>query len=368
MAETRVKKTICQNFQEKGECKFGESCHFAHGEEELGKLQVNPDSRFKKTLCIFYAAKGFCKFGETCHFAHGESEIGTTPPSAEATDMGGAGQTMQGTCKDWLDEKGFGFIKPDVPLKGGDVFVFRKELDSVQSLMKGERVFFEMVYDEKRQKYKATRCWREDVADRRPAPGGTETAASQAEMQAAIMAHYGHLFQTEYGQVDADQVMQQYAQLQQLQQAQLQQQQQMQQAQLQQQMLQADPLAIEGLPPPPGYGAIGHGSQSSHNRSSPYPVPLVAVGSQSGAADAGGSSVRVTAADLKDKSTVPDWIKNHPKFESRSTATDAGASSVRVTAADAHSQNFARQAAAQLLGKIPSAALGPRSAREKSWG
>lgn len=356
MTEHRLKKTLCQNFQATGKCQFGGSCHFAHGEHELGTMQVNPESRYKKTLCTYWESSGKCRFGSQCSFAHGEHELGKPPPTAleGSTDMGGPGKTMSGRCTEWLDEKGFGFIKAEVLLRGGDVFVFRKELEGCQELIKGERVLFEMEYDEKRQKYKATKCWRENVADSRYTPvvetGGGETTqeqmrmaivahyghlyghvdADQAEMQAAVLAHYGH---ETTGHLEMDQVMLQHAQLQHLQQARLQelqlQQQQQQQAsqsaaadsQLLEhtaQSLRAEAARLEEQAQElkqaqqAGYGAISHSSQSSYSRSSPYGGDSVRVaaadaaaaqllglcGGDAGGADAGGGSLRITAANV----------------------------------------------------------------------
>jgi hypothetical protein len=33
---------MCKNWKEKGVCKYGEKCLFAHGEKELTKRQVDP--------------------------------------------------------------------------------------------------------------------------------------------------------------------------------------------------------------------------------------------------------------------------------------------------------------------------------------
>jgi len=41
-AVVRLKFEMCKNWKEKGVCKYGEKCLFAHGEKELTKRQVEP--------------------------------------------------------------------------------------------------------------------------------------------------------------------------------------------------------------------------------------------------------------------------------------------------------------------------------------
>lgn len=38
----RLKFEMCKNFREKGVCKYGDKCLFAHGEKELTKRQIEP--------------------------------------------------------------------------------------------------------------------------------------------------------------------------------------------------------------------------------------------------------------------------------------------------------------------------------------
>jgi hypothetical protein len=89
------KTRLCQAF-DAGGCD-NPDCSFAHGEEELRSTNLF----FKKTLCI-WNQKGKCRNGEQCRFAHGAAELHTTPgvppaaPSSKATD--GAGATSKATA------------------------------------------------------------------------------------------------------------------------------------------------------------------------------------------------------------------------------------------------------------------------------
>jgi hypothetical protein len=40
IAPTRKKYEMCKNFKEKGVCKYGDKCLFAHGEHELTRRQT----------------------------------------------------------------------------------------------------------------------------------------------------------------------------------------------------------------------------------------------------------------------------------------------------------------------------------------
>jgi len=65
-----LKKTkICQLYQI-GKCNMGNACSFAHGDQEL---RSTPEF-FKTSLCHAFM-KGSCKAGESCRYAHGESEL-----------------------------------------------------------------------------------------------------------------------------------------------------------------------------------------------------------------------------------------------------------------------------------------------------
>jgi len=53
-----------------GNCKYGDKCNFAHGEDEL---RSTPDL-FKTAICNLWT-QGKCTAGEQCRFAHGYEDL-----------------------------------------------------------------------------------------------------------------------------------------------------------------------------------------------------------------------------------------------------------------------------------------------------
>lgn len=71
---------MCRPFKETGECKYGEKCQFAHGENELRTVQRHP--KYKTEYCRTFYGVGLCPYGSRCHFLHdlsGEDD-NTRPP------------------------------------------------------------------------------------------------------------------------------------------------------------------------------------------------------------------------------------------------------------------------------------------------
>lgn len=71
----RYKTELCRFFDEQGSCKFGRSCVFAHGKEELRK-PLNCHPRHKTVKCKAFHGEGFCSFGPRCSFLHTKPDLG----------------------------------------------------------------------------------------------------------------------------------------------------------------------------------------------------------------------------------------------------------------------------------------------------
>ncbi|GAA6010868.1 hypothetical protein JCM11491_004574 [Sporobolomyces phaffii] len=82
------KTELCRSWEEKGSCRYGFKCQFAHGREEQRSISRHP--KFKSELCRTFAINGSCPYGPRCCFIHqtlpnnGGSRT-TAPPSPVST-------------------------------------------------------------------------------------------------------------------------------------------------------------------------------------------------------------------------------------------------------------------------------------------
>lgn len=74
----KKKRELCQKFQN-NDCVLGRACPFAHGEAELGTVELVITEKVRTRICKFWTS-GRCVFGHQCVNAHGEHEIGTKRP------------------------------------------------------------------------------------------------------------------------------------------------------------------------------------------------------------------------------------------------------------------------------------------------
>lgn len=65
---SRYKTELCRTFAERGVCKYGAKCQFAHGPEEVRDLNRHP--KYKTEPCRTFHSIGFCPYGIRCHFVH----------------------------------------------------------------------------------------------------------------------------------------------------------------------------------------------------------------------------------------------------------------------------------------------------------
>lgn len=67
--QKNYKTEICKNFEFKGFCPFGETCCFAHGENEL-REKNNFNCFYKTKFCKQFFEHYFCPYGYRCQYLH----------------------------------------------------------------------------------------------------------------------------------------------------------------------------------------------------------------------------------------------------------------------------------------------------------
>ncbi|KII93382.1 hypothetical protein PLICRDRAFT_26628 [Plicaturopsis crispa FD-325 SS-3] len=75
------KTELCRSWEEKGTCRYGAKCQFAHGEEELRKVARHP--KYKTEICRTFWVSGSCPYGKRCCFIHTELPASGAPPGAD---------------------------------------------------------------------------------------------------------------------------------------------------------------------------------------------------------------------------------------------------------------------------------------------
>jgi hypothetical protein len=75
------KTELCRSWEEKGTCRYGAKCQFAHGEDELRKVARHP--KYKTEICRTFWVSGSCPYGKRCCFIHTELPASGIPPGAD---------------------------------------------------------------------------------------------------------------------------------------------------------------------------------------------------------------------------------------------------------------------------------------------
>ncbi|CAJ1453635.1 unnamed protein product [Effrenium voratum] len=75
----KKKKELCNKWKNGQDCVLGRACPYAHGEKELGTVELVVCGRVKTRICKFWTT-GNCMFLGNCVNAHGEKELGTKRP------------------------------------------------------------------------------------------------------------------------------------------------------------------------------------------------------------------------------------------------------------------------------------------------
>jgi hypothetical protein len=74
------KTELCRSWEEKGTCRYGAKCQFAHGEDELRKVSRHP--KYKTEICRTFWVSGSCPYGKRCCFIHTELPASGAPGTA----------------------------------------------------------------------------------------------------------------------------------------------------------------------------------------------------------------------------------------------------------------------------------------------
>ncbi|TDL28793.1 hypothetical protein BD410DRAFT_863436 [Rickenella mellea] len=75
------KTELCRSWEEKGSCRYGPKCQFAHGEEEIRKVSRHP--KYKTEICRTFWVSGSCPYGKRCCFIHTELPTSGAAPGAD---------------------------------------------------------------------------------------------------------------------------------------------------------------------------------------------------------------------------------------------------------------------------------------------
>ena len=67
--KVKYKTELCKYFEINGYCKYGESCAYAHGIENL-RSKVTNTTYYRTKKCVQFLENGFCPYGNRCQFAH----------------------------------------------------------------------------------------------------------------------------------------------------------------------------------------------------------------------------------------------------------------------------------------------------------
>lgn len=78
------KTELCRSWEEKGTCRYGTKCQFAHGEDELRTVSRHP--KYKTEICKTFWVSGSCPYGKRCCFIHTELSSVTTPGTAGTSE------------------------------------------------------------------------------------------------------------------------------------------------------------------------------------------------------------------------------------------------------------------------------------------
>jgi len=65
----KYKTELCKYYEINGFCKYGDSCAYAHGKENL-RSKITNTTAYRTKKCVQFFEKGYCPYGNRCQFAH----------------------------------------------------------------------------------------------------------------------------------------------------------------------------------------------------------------------------------------------------------------------------------------------------------
>jgi len=67
--KVKYKTELCKYYEINGFCKYGDSCAYAHGKENL-RSKVTNTTAYRTKKCVQFFENGYCPYGNRCQFAH----------------------------------------------------------------------------------------------------------------------------------------------------------------------------------------------------------------------------------------------------------------------------------------------------------
>ena len=67
--KVKYKTELCKYYEINGYCKYGDSCAYAHGVENL-RSKVTNTTYYRTKKCVQFFENGYCPYGNRCQFAH----------------------------------------------------------------------------------------------------------------------------------------------------------------------------------------------------------------------------------------------------------------------------------------------------------
>ena len=65
----KYKTELCKFYEMTGKCKYGDSCAYAHGKENL-RSKVTNTTAYRTKKCVQFFENGYCPYGSRCQFQH----------------------------------------------------------------------------------------------------------------------------------------------------------------------------------------------------------------------------------------------------------------------------------------------------------